>query len=68
VFTEVQHSRLTDLLGAHNDFPSGGDVAVASNGDIYLDTDAGNGFTSASAIVEVTAAGHARVVWEAAGS
>ncbi len=68
VFTEVQHSRLTDLLGAHNDFPSGGDVAVASNGDIYLDTDAGNGFTNASAIVEVTPAGRARVVWEAAGS
>lgn len=68
VFPEVQHSRLTGLLGTHSSFPSGGDLAVASNGDIYLDTDAGNGFTSVSAIAEVTATGHAHVVWEAAGS
>ncbi|MDA8290379.1 MAG: hypothetical protein M0Z33_01680 [Actinomycetota bacterium] len=68
VLTEVPHARLTGLLGAHDYFPSGGDVAVASNGDIYLDTDAGNGFTGVSAIVEVAPAGRARVVWEAAGS
>ena len=66
VITEVPHLRLTGLLGPHNYLAPGGGVAVASNGDIYLDTDAGNGFTSVSAIVEVTATGHAHVVWKAA--
>jgi hypothetical protein len=64
--TEVPHSRPTAMLGSHRCFPPGGGVAVASSGGIYLDTDAGNGFTSVSAIVEVTQAGRARVASEAA--
>ncbi len=41
-------------------------IAVASNGTVYLDTDYGNGFAFASAIVELTPNGKAELLWKGA--
>ena len=54
---------LRTVLGAHNEFTTGEGVAVAPNGDIYLDADAG-WFSSVSAIVEVSPNGHVSMVWK----
>jgi hypothetical protein len=52
------------LLPPPSHFTVGEGVAVAANGAIYLDADAGNGFTNVSAIVRVTSAGHAVLIWK----
>jgi hypothetical protein len=51
------------VLGPHNEFITGDGVAVAPNGDIYLDTDSGY-FSTVSAIVEVSPNGHVSTVWK----
>ena len=38
-------------------------IAVGPGGAIYTDTYAGNGFTTVSAIVELTPSGRIRVLW-----
>jgi hypothetical protein len=36
---------------------------VSTAGDVFIDTDAGNGWTSVSAIAEVTLNGNVRAIW-----
>jgi hypothetical protein len=55
---------LSTVLGPDNTFRDGVGVAAAYDGDIYLDTDAGNYFTRVSAIVSVTPSGQVTVVWK----
>jgi hypothetical protein len=38
-------------------------IAVAANGVIYLDTVAGNGYSSTTALVKIDPNGHVRVLW-----
>jgi serine/threonine-protein kinase len=38
-------------------------VAQSNNGTIYVDTDAGNGYASKSAIAEISPSGSARLLW-----
>jgi hypothetical protein len=57
---------LVDLSRTHPPGISGflpNGIAVAANGAIYLDTDAGNGYASATALVEIQPNGHVRVLW-----
>lgn len=63
LITTIPASGLSTVL-APSHFTVGEGVAVAPNGSIYLDADAGNGFTNVSAIVQVTSAGHAVLVWK----
>ena len=63
LITAIPASGLSTML-APSHFTVGEGVAVAPNGSIYLDADAGNGFTNVSAIVQVTSAGHAVLVWK----
>jgi hypothetical protein len=46
-----------------NTFIGGDGVAVAPNGAIYVDTNAGNAFTSVTAILEFTTHGNVKTVW-----
>ncbi|MHB1209103.1 MAG: NHL repeat-containing protein [Acidimicrobiales bacterium] len=62
LITTVVATGLSTLLPSPSHFTVGAGVAVAGNGTIYLDTDANNGFTKVSAIVEVTTAGRAVLV------
>ncbi|MDE3030910.1 MAG: hypothetical protein KGI65_04730 [Acidobacteriota bacterium] len=64
VISAIPASGLSTLLAPPSHFTVGEGVAVAPNGSIYLDADAGNGFSSVSAIVRVTPAGHAVLVWK----
>jgi len=63
LITAIPASGLSTVL-APSHFTVGEGVAVAPNGSIYLAADAGNGFTNVSAIVQVTSAGHAVLVWK----
>jgi hypothetical protein len=45
-------------------FAAGEGTAVAPDGAVFLDTDANNGFSSVSAIVEVTGSGRSELVWK----
>jgi hypothetical protein len=60
---------LNDALGRmnigslENTFIGGDGVAVAPNGAIYVDTNAGNAFTSVTAILEFTTHGNVKTVW-----
>jgi hypothetical protein len=47
-----------------NVFIGGDGVAVAPDGDIFLDTNAGNSFTSVSALVRLTPSGRVSVLWK----
>lgn len=49
------------LAGVGQFLPSG--IAVSPTGAIYLDTDAGNGYATATAIVEIAPGGQARALW-----
>lgn len=62
--TDGPASVLSGLLASPSHFTPGEGIAVAPNGALYLDADAGNGFTNVSAIVRVTAAGRAKVLWQ----
>ena len=64
VITAIPASELSTLLPPPSHFTVGESVAVAPNGAVYLDADANNGFTNVSAIVQVTSAGHAVLVWK----
>ena len=46
-----------------NGFIGGDGVAVGRNGDIYLDTNTGNGFTSVSAVVQISPDGQVKSLW-----
>lgn len=61
--TPIAAHGLWTVLGPHNEFITGDGVAVAPNGDIYLDTDSGY-FSTVSAIVEVSPNGHVSTVWK----
>ena len=39
-------------------------IAVASDGTLYLATYAGNGYASATALIEVRPDGQSRVIWQ----
>ena len=54
------------LLGIHGFSPDG--IAVARDGSIYLDTFYGNGYSSASALIELQTKGSPRLLWRAAAS
>ena len=64
LLTTIPARGLSSLLPPPSHFTVGEGVAVASNGAIYLDADANNGFTNVSAIVRVTTAGRATLVWK----
>jgi hypothetical protein len=51
------------VLGSNNEFITGDGVAVAPNGDIYLDVDA-DFFSSVSAIVELRPNGEVVTLWK----
>jgi sugar lactone lactonase YvrE len=59
---ESRDSRLSELLG-RGAFRAGNGIAVSTNGDVFIDTDAGNGWTGVSAIAEVTPGGEVRAIW-----
>ncbi len=58
-----------DFAGKHFLGPSGAflpnGIAVGSNGTIYADTDAGNGFSNTTALVAILPGGRLRVLWRA---
>ena len=61
-------SALSDTLGFDHDkqrnvFIGGDGVAVSPNGDIYIDTNVGNTFTTESELVRLSPSGQATVVW-----
>lgn len=64
VITPRRARALNHVLGPHDSFRIGLSVAVAPNGDLYLDTDAGNGFTSNSAIISLSPDGSAKLIWK----
>jgi hypothetical protein len=64
LITTIAASGLSTLLPPPSHFTVGEGVAVAPNGAIYLDADANNGFSNVSAIVQVTPAGNAVLVWK----
>jgi hypothetical protein len=55
--TWISAPRLSTLLPRGSHFAVGEGAAVAPDGAIFLDTDANNGFSDVSAIVEMTARG-----------
>jgi hypothetical protein len=57
-------SPLNAALGKRNIFIGGGGVVVGPNGDIYVDTNTGNAFTSVSAILDLRPSGKASVLWK----
>jgi len=62
--TTVTATGLSTLLPPPSHFTVGEGIAVTNNGTIYLDTDAGNGFSSESAIVQVSSDGRATLDWK----
>lgn len=59
---ESNGSRLSKVLGGRA-FRAGNGIAVSTEGDVFIDTDAGNGWTDVSAIAEVTPTGNVRAIW-----
>lgn len=56
--------KLSKLLPRGSTFAAGQGTAVAPSGAVFLDTESNNGFSSVSAIVEVTPSGHSELVWK----
>ena len=56
-------SSLDKVLGGQGYFRPRNGIAVSTGGDVFIDTDAGNGWTSVSAIAEVTPSGSVRTIW-----
>ncbi len=61
--TRIAAGSLATVLPGFNRFTVGDGVTVASDGAIYLDNTANNGFSSISAIVRLDPSGHATVLW-----
>jgi hypothetical protein len=61
--TTVTATGLSTLLPPPSHFTVGEGITVTAKGTIYLDADAGNGFSNVSAIVQVTSAGRATLIW-----
>ena len=61
-------SKLDAALGGsakqRNIFIAGDGVAVAPDGDIYVDTNAGNAFTDVSALVQISPDGRVTTLWK----
>jgi hypothetical protein len=51
------------VLGGRGYFRPSNGIAVSTAGDVFVDTDAGNGWTSVSAIAEVTPRGRVGAIW-----
>ena len=62
--TSISATSLTRLLASPSHFTVGDGVAVAPNGDIYLDEVANNGFSSVSAIARLDPSGRAVLLWQ----
>ncbi len=62
--TMAGFSPLDAALGKGNIFIGGTGLAVAENGDIYVDTNPGNTFTSVSAILELRPNGSVVALWK----
>lgn len=60
---ENSGSRLSKVLGGHAAFRAGDGIAVSTNDDVFIDTNAGNGWTGVSAIAEVAPSGDVRAIW-----
>lgn len=67
---QITRRGLRTLLDFSRDHPAGisgflpNGIAVSPGGVIYLDTYAGNGYASKSALIEVRPGGHVRVLWQ----
>lgn len=61
---ESKASRLGKVLGGRGVFRGSNGIAVSTAGDVFIDTDAGNGWTGVSAIAEVTPNGAVRAIWK----
>ena len=67
--TNVSADSLNNALGHtkgvdhENVFIGGDGIAVTNTGSIYVDTNAGNDFTSVSAILEVSPSGRVKTLW-----
>jgi hypothetical protein len=55
---------LSKLISPDGTFAAGEGVATAPDGAVFLDTEAENGFSRVSAIVEVTPTGHEELIWK----
>ena len=62
VRTVVDFAR-THVPGVRNFLPNG--IAVAPNGDVYLDTDYGNGWANRTTLIVVHPSGGTSMLWEA---
>jgi hypothetical protein len=60
---ERKGSGLTKVLGGRGYFRPSNGIAVSTAGEIFIDTDAGNGWTATSAIAEVTPTGNVSAIW-----
>jgi hypothetical protein len=56
-------SGLDKVLEGRGYFRPSNGIAVSTAGDVFIDTDAGNGWTSVSAIAEVTLSGKVQAIW-----
>jgi hypothetical protein len=56
-------SGLDKVLGGRGYFRPSNGIAVSTAGDVFIDTDAGNGWTTVSAIAEVTPSGSVLAIW-----
>ncbi|HXC78055.1 MAG TPA: hypothetical protein VNU19_13490 [Candidatus Acidoferrum sp.] len=59
------HSALDAALGAKKVFRPSNGIAVSLSGDVFIDTDIGNGWPTESAILEVTPEGVVQPIWRA---
>lgn len=59
----VTWPRITERSEPSGCAPLHNGIAVPTAGDVFIDTDAGNGWTSVSAIAEVTPSGNVRAIW-----
>ena len=62
--TSAIAGNLNGALGGRNVFIAGDGIAVGRNGDIYLDANTGNTFTTVSALVEVSPNGAVIPLWK----
>lgn len=58
-----ERAGISRVIGHRGLFKPSNGIAVSTAGDVFIDTDAGNGWTSVSAIAEVTQSGQVHTVW-----